>query len=72
MVGGGAFGRLPQMTARALRLARLYAQLPSGMKALGPRLGDGTAAGVRAALAARAKSSSGTGAHGTDKQHSAN
>lgn len=27
--------------ARALRLARLYAQLPSGMKALGPRLGDG-------------------------------
>lgn len=56
--------------ARALRLARLYAQLPSGMKALGPRLGDGAAAGVRAALAARAKSSSGT--HGTDKQHSAN
>ncbi len=40
--------------ARAVRLGRLYARLPAGLKALGDRLGDGSAAGVRAALEALA------------------
>lgn len=40
--------------ACATRLARIYAELPAGLKVLGPRLGDGGAAGVRKALAAAA------------------
>jgi hypothetical protein len=36
--------------ARALRLAHLYADLPGELKALGPRLGTGTAASVRETL----------------------
>jgi hypothetical protein len=36
---------------RAERLGRLYQRLPSRLKQLGPRLGDGTPGGVRAALA---------------------
>lgn len=39
-----------QDDVRAERLARLYARLPGRLRALGPRLGDGTPAGVRAAL----------------------
>jgi hypothetical protein len=39
--------------ARAVRLGQLYAALPAPLKALGNRLGDGTAAGVRAALKAQ-------------------
>jgi hypothetical protein len=37
--------------ARALRLALLYGALPADLKRVGPRLGDGTAGGVRKALA---------------------
>ncbi len=44
---------------RATRLGRLYASLPAGLKALGNRLGSGTAAGVRAALAALTKPATG-------------
>jgi hypothetical protein len=40
--------------ACATRLGTLYAQLPVDLKALGAALGDGSAAGVRAALAAAA------------------
>lgn len=36
--------------ARAIRLRELYAHLPQRLRALGPQLGNGTAAGVRAAL----------------------
>ena len=38
--------------ARATRLGELYAHLPVRLQALGERLGDGSATGVRAALAA--------------------
>jgi hypothetical protein len=39
--------------ASAVRLARVYEALPSKLKALGTTRGDGTAAGVRKALAAK-------------------
>lgn len=52
LLGLAAFA---QVDARALRLAQLYAALPPELKALGPRLGSGAPAGVRAALAAVGK-----------------
>jgi hypothetical protein len=52
LLGLAAFARVD---ARALRLAQLYAALPPELKALGPRLGSGAPAGVRAALAAVGK-----------------
>lgn len=45
--------------ARAKHLAQLYDRLPPGLKALGGHLGNGAAAGVRAALAAQSKSPAG-------------
>ena len=38
--------------ACAKHLAKLYAELPADLRALGPRLGDGSPAGVRAAIQA--------------------
>jgi|GEM_PF-1402254 len=52
LLGLGAFAT---NDAGAARLGELYARLPAGLKALGETLGDGSPAGVRAALAANGR-----------------
>ena len=46
---------LPALPNGLIALGRLYARLPRNLKALGDRLGDGSPAGVRAALESAAR-----------------